>query len=531
MIRRISVAAVSIALVGSLTACVGGQGDDPGGDGPLDSFTLVMSGDYDYLDPAKVTNIFGNQLIVGMYERLIGLDADNQFIPGLAESWETSPTEATFVLRDDAVCSDGTQLTASMAAASLQRYADPETSSPYRARVFGTGDVEVVGDDDTNEVHITMTEPFSEMLVGLAMPWTSIICPAGLEDVESLEAQPNGTGPYVLDSDQSVRGNEYVLTLRDDYSGDSSGLPGEIVVRVITDTSTIANELGSGSVDAAQVTPDQIEILEGSNDLIRTDAQAFGSYFFMFRQDEGYLFNDERLREALALSVDREALAQAATRGAGSAATSYLGGTVPCAYDEVHPKATTFDEARAAELFEEAGYARNSSGDWEKDGEQLVVRLVASSNNAPAGTEFLSDELRKSGIDVQVQQYPISEFVGTIGQTNDWDLAIFPSQPPIPSPNSATSFLENAADGSPGINSGRVDNPEFSQFVRDAWEVDIQDPNRCEPWLKSQLAILDEVNASPLITPANVWFSKEEAGELPFIGPGTLELTKLNTSK
>src|SRR5690625_3092957 len=75
------------------------------------------------LDPAKATDYADSQLMVNMYDTLVWSDSTGTIVPHVAESWTTSDdgTVYTFNLRDDVLFHDGTQLTASDVAFSLDR--------------------------------------------------------------------------------------------------------------------------------------------------------------------------------------------------------------------------------------------------------------------------------------------------------------------------------------------------------------------------------------------------------------------------
>jgi len=91
----------------------------------------------------------------------------------LATSWRVTPGSATLTLRKDVTCSDGTPVTASVVAASLRRLGAPETRAPYAVRTFGVGGYTVTADDAGGTVTVTLNRPFSDVLLGLAMPWSS----------------------------------------------------------------------------------------------------------------------------------------------------------------------------------------------------------------------------------------------------------------------------------------------------------------------------------------------------------------------
>src|SRR6185437_8177361 len=81
--------------------------------------TIRSGADFSSLDPAKTLTTDGYQIDGVLYDRLLAITADGKIGPGLAESWQATADTATFKLKPNAVCADGTKLTASMVAASI----------------------------------------------------------------------------------------------------------------------------------------------------------------------------------------------------------------------------------------------------------------------------------------------------------------------------------------------------------------------------------------------------------------------------
>ena len=125
-----------------------------GGAADARTVTIRLEADFTSLDPAKTLTIHGFQMDSALYDRLLAISADGKLGPALATSWEGNADSATFKVRGDAVCADGTKLTPSMIAASLTRMNAPETHAPYAYRSVGSAGYSVVGDDATGTVTI-----------------------------------------------------------------------------------------------------------------------------------------------------------------------------------------------------------------------------------------------------------------------------------------------------------------------------------------------------------------------------------------
>ena len=278
--RRLLALSAATAAVSLLAACAGGSSGAGGGTsaapvaaGPGGTVTVRSIDDVDTFNPATTAAPnMSVQAIELTYDRLLYLERGWQLEPYLATSWKTTPDGAVLHIRKGVTCSDGSPMTPSVIADSLRYAFSPSTHGPYTSYVTGTaGAKSVTADDAAGTVTITLKAPYNALLTALATPYVgSIICHAGVAHPASLNAAPDGSGPYVLDKSRSVRGSTYVFTLRKDYnwgpggwSAKAAGVPDTIIDRVITDDTTAANLLTTGQVDRRADLRDQREAHRG----------------------------------------------------------------------------------------------------------------------------------------------------------------------------------------------------------------------------------------------------------------------------
>ncbi|WP_219418387.1 ABC transporter substrate-binding protein [Pseudonocardia nigra] len=210
-IRSTAVLAASLTAALLAGCATTGSGGGPGA-ATADTLTMALTSDPNTFDPAKGSAASDYQVAGLLYETLVRREGD-EVLPGLAESWEVSPDGAVFTLRDDVTCSDGTPLTPSIAAASLQRFAGP-AAAPSAPQVFGPGGATITADDAAGTMTVQLGAPWSDLLYGLVIPQAGIACST---DEAALQAgQAPGTGPYTLGAAQ--RGASYMFTARSDYT-------------------------------------------------------------------------------------------------------------------------------------------------------------------------------------------------------------------------------------------------------------------------------------------------------------------------
>ena len=235
--RRTRRRAVTIA-VGALAAAtaVGGVGAGAhattagsGGAGNFvegGTFTYALGSDPGNLDPHMSVFVATNAVNTLAYDTLVNLGQDGTILPGLAESWEESPTSITYTLKDGITCADGTPLTATTVGDNFSFVADPANQSPLLGVQVPAG-ITVEADDAARTVTLTSPQPVPFFLQSTGAG-LFIVCAKGLADRSILASGTDGTGPFVLTD--AVPNDHYSFTVRDGYAwgpdGATTDVPG-----------------------------------------------------------------------------------------------------------------------------------------------------------------------------------------------------------------------------------------------------------------------------------------------------------------
>ena len=522
---------IAILLSGSLALLFGSAPSVVAAQSKSATINLAMTADYDNLSPFKTKFFSGYQVATAFYDRLVALDREGKVIPFLASSWEASATEITFDIRDDIVCRDGTALTPQAIAASIQHLADPKTNAPYRVRTFGTGEVTTSYTDST--LKISLSEPYNEMLVGLSMPWAGIVCPSGLANLPAIENMPEGSGPYTLDAGKSVRGSYYTLHRRNDYRWGPSGttaanLPETLVVHVVQNGQTLARQLASGALDIGIVTPTDRIIADRNKKLTSTVFPFNGSYFLMVRQPSESPWSDDKLRKALTLSFDHASVTKIVGLGHFEPAKSFLSSALPC-YGVEDDSMLTFNQDKAKQLLDQAGYKKNGDGKWAKDGTTLKIRFIAPTTPYPTANAKLLNDFLAFGFDASLQEMDFGALFDAMPNRLDWDVALFPYGPPIPTYSSANSFLTSSG----GNNYSKINNAEFDKLAARGLVIAPQSEEQCQIWKSAQTQLVANANIIPLFTPNGAVYTdgKLDASALVSFGGGSIVVTSIHLAK
>lgn len=304
-------------------------------------------------DPAYFANPADIQLVRMIYDPFIDLDNDQQPVPVLADSWESNAegTVWTFRLRKGVTFHDGSPLTADDVVWTYRRLLDPETKSPALAELgFLKADSIQVGDSET--VKVTLDSPRFELPIVMASMFALVI--KDQATTEQIFSKPNGTGPFMM-SDFAPGAAKYVLDRNPNYW--RSGLPKAECVELSAITESVARiaALLSGSADVAtSVDPTTAETVK-ANPALKVVPSPGGTALTFSMFTDAPPFNDVRIRQALKLVIDREAMVQTALLGFGVPGNDNpVPPTSPDAYrSDLIPR----DVTQAKQLLADAGYA------------------------------------------------------------------------------------------------------------------------------------------------------------------------------
>ena len=471
--------------------------------------------DFDILDPHLTNTSIGYQVAITFYDRLVALDDDGNVIPSLATSWEGSGADQlTMNIHPDAVCADGAPLDAEAVANSLIRMGANDTGSPYMYRTLGgnAGATEerysVEFDSEANSVTMIMHEPFSGLLIGLSMPWTSVICPAGLENPDSMVEGPQGSGPFVLA--ESVRGDRYVATARPEYTWGARGIttadegfPQTVIYQVVANETTAANLFLGGDLNIASVTgPDYERVVAADTYSVR--GNNFGAYWMQVNQGDGLIGNNPAIREAVYKAISAREYLDVGWAGLGVLSNTFVAPNVVCydeSLDDVYAETVGFDPEGARQALLDAGYVEGADGKMQDaDGNPLTIRFADYQPTGPDATELLILSLEDVGFTVDSNIVDFGGYVELLFRTGEWDVAMLPYGPPVPLPSAAVGFLS----GDSATNTANLKNPIFDE----AWEMANASSGEesCAHWSRGMRALLENFDIKPLHSEAVTFF-------------------------
>jgi peptide/nickel transport system substrate-binding protein len=491
------VSSAAVLLAGCSKSGADGSGDRSFVDGA--TFTMAISADPGALDPATAVQGSTNLLLSFAYDTLVHTDKDNKIVSGLADKWTVTPDSVTFTLHKGATCSDGSAVTPSVVARSINHWVDPATKSPL-VGVLIPADVKAEADDAGGTVTLRTSSP-SQFLLQTTVA-IFIVCGKGLTDPSILAKETSGSGPYQLT--ESVANDHYTLKARPGYTwgpggtgtGDH-GVPGTVVLKIVSNESTAANLLLAGSINASSFTGADRKRVESAPGVIKsTLPDGNGEYFY--NQHAGRPAEDLAVRKALTQALDLDQLATVSTQGTGKKS---VGMTTlsprPCSVDSVtgHRSAYNADAAKAG--LDAAGWTVGSDGIRAKAGNKLTLKLIYATDYGPgiqAGAEFMADAWKKIGADVQLKGSASGAWADALFKTGDWDVSEVPIGVSLPSQLIAYVSGPAAPNGS---NFSNIRNDQYAQLAKQAAGLPV-DQGGCATWSKAESALFDNYDVVPI---------------------------------
>ncbi|MCS6910225.1 MAG: ABC transporter substrate-binding protein [Anaerolineales bacterium] len=375
--------------------------------GPV-TFTLALSNAPGTLDPANAADSSALLITRHLYEGLTRFEpGTTRVLPALAESWETTDAITwTFRLRTGVTFSDGTPLTADLAARNFARWQTrtPPGSYAYFRLMFGgfAGQTDETGAPLSNLKLITTTSPVSLTLVlnrpdaalpnTLAMPSFALVNPAAWDEAGygSPGAPSAGTGPFIL---KAWRENLIELERNPNYWGMPAS-PDGLIFKIIPDAVQRLTALQVGEVDGlAALSPQHYNVAESWP--IRVEFSPPLPVLYLGFNQARVPWNNLDCRLAVAHALDRDRYVREFFPGDAERA------------DTLQPGATltetwTLDVEKARELWE--GCTRTERGRPRLNLNLYVPPIARDYMPDPAGLgAAIQADLAAVGITVTVQ--------------------------------------------------------------------------------------------------------------------------------
>ncbi|MCZ4300604.1 ABC transporter substrate-binding protein [Microbacterium oxydans] len=338
-------------------------------------------------------------LIDNIYEGLVSRTQENEIEGRLASDYTVSDDGLTytFTLNEGIQFHDGTALTAADVVSSYETVRTDAT-------VQGNAEfakVSSITAPDATTVEIVLTEPDQNFLFTLTGP-AGLVFKTG--DTTDLKSAENGTGPFTLT--RWNKGSTITFARNDDYWGEKAGVA-QVEFQYIPDFTAGVNAALAGDVDVlTAVDPNLAPQLEDSGEFALTKGRTTDKATLAFNNQKAPL-DDVRVREALRLAIDHDALVEAV--GAGTT----LYGPIPeldPGYEDLSD-VISYDPEKAKSLLAEAGQ------------EDLELTLTIPSFYGTTVPKVLISDFKKVGVSLEVNSVEFPTWLEDVYTNHDYDLS------------------------------------------------------------------------------------------------------------
>jgi peptide/nickel transport system substrate-binding protein len=361
---------------------------------------------------------------------------------------------------------------------------------------------------------VTVTFPSANPFPVQGLGAVHIVCAKGLANRNSLLNGADGSGPYKLVNVSP--GSKYTFALRKGYKwgpngSTSKGMPAKVVLQVVTNETTAANELLTGEVNIATVVgPDRTRLVQAKL-FKRVVAAQPGEIWF--NENKGHATSNVTVRKGIIKALQTGQLGKVFTSGDGVAMKQLtLPSFTPCSGNSVTGNVPKHNVAAAQKAL---------------SGHPSLKLLYATDGGpgSPAAMALAQQELNAAGDNnVTLDGVTSPNLLGTLFGSGDWDVALVPLG--VSAPAQLVPFLSGAAPAGGGVNFAHINNVAYGNQVAQALQA--SGAKACTHWIAAEKQIFRHGDLLPTMWSTLPTFAKGAKFSLgdQGIAPASLRITK-----
>ena len=374
---------IAVSLVGSMLIA---------GSAAAQTLRIGLAEDPDVLDPTLSRTFVSGVVRTALCDKLFDIGLELEIVPQLATKWEWTADKKGLVinLRPNVKFHDGEPFDAAAVKYSIERHLTMPGSTRKRD-ISAISGVEII---DDHTAKLVLSAPFAPLLAQLAGPAGTIISPKAARAAgETFGSQPVCAGPFKFV--ERVAQDRIVVERFAGYWDNDRIKIDRIVYLPIPDSTVRLANLQSGGLDLTQVAATDLDTVRKDPGLKLAAVNGIGYSGISINVANGErstlpLGRDARVRQALELSIDREALNQVVFNGENQPGNQWVSPTNPY-YVKEFPIPTR-DVAKARALLAAAS-APNP-----------IITLTATNNPVVLQTaQVIQAMAKESGFDIRIQ--------------------------------------------------------------------------------------------------------------------------------
>jgi len=387
---------------------------------------VALGGEPDKLDPTLARTFVGRIVFSAICEKLYDVDAKLAVVPQLAASLPELSADgktATIKLRTGVKFADGTAFDGAAVKTSLDRHIGLSQSA-RRSELTSVAGVDIV---DSGTVAIRLKTPFAPLAAVLADRSGMIMSPAALQaQGENFATSPVCVGPFKFSSRIA---QDRIEVVKDPLYYDAAKVHlDKVIYRTIADGTTRFNNLRSGDLEVIDaVVATDVDALKADANLRLITTESLGYQGITVNVGNiaglgkppgklaapyaGPLANDARVRRALSMTLDRDAINKVVFRGHFTPTCGPISASTPYASDATKacPK---HDPAAAKQLLTSAGVTVPLK----------VSMVIGNSPEERRLGEAIQAQAKEGGFDLELQP---TEFSASLDQGDSGKYQLF----------------------------------------------------------------------------------------------------------
>jgi len=369
---------------------------------PTGKLTVALSQDPGSLDPVDTFLVNWAAIGTNVFDGLVWRGTDLKLVPGLATSWEEfdDGMRLRFHLRKGVKFHNGEAFDAHAVKFTFDRLlGEIGAAGPQQFNYRSIGRVEII-DAHTVDFHLNEHDPV--LLTKLAGYGAMIVPPNYIREQgeDNFNLKPVGTGAFKV-TDYAPR-TRVSLAANADYWAGAPKIS-ELEFRFIAEPATAVAELQAGRIDVATNVPvGMMDTISKSRnaDVVATAGPTVVALRFNTRDG---ITRDVRVRRALIMAVDRDAIISAILMGKASAISSFQSALSFGHDPELKPY--PYDPVQAKALLKEAGVPEGASVQIDIRGNDATFAEVA---------QAIASYLQMVGINAVIRPYEINVLLNDI---------------------------------------------------------------------------------------------------------------------
>lgn len=516
MRRRTFFTAVFLILLLFLSACNGGSSTQspsasgtpaPAGKTGETELIIAMEQEPTGFDPNKVPAIASVRIFGLTYNSLTRMDENFNVAPNLAEKWEFSPDgkTLTFKLFQGVKFHNGREMTSEDVKFTYERILNPDTGALSKSSFSS---IESIETPDKYTVVFKFKTADTAFLANSTSSNAAIVA----KEVADLNKEIVGTGPFMIDKIEP--GQAIYLKKNPNYH--EKGLPkvDKIQFRIMKDEAERLAALRAGRIHLSMVTQDSAKLLEGAKDIKIVGYQSL-DYGYIGMNVAKKPFDDVRVRQAIALAVDRDEIVNAVWKGQAVASGPISPANKTFSLDVSQYPSYKKDIEKAKQLLKEAGYPNGFS---------TVIQTMAGYPDMVDSAQIVQQQLKAIGITADIQKMEDAKYID-LWKSKQMDMMVGRNSSGTNPDRSLRFFFHT--NGSANV--WNWSNPAYDKLVDEALQTPDLD-KRKQLYYEAQKLVVNEA-PNVFLTSQNIFYAVNSSVVKDFVPTAAGEsLALLKTS-